>query len=120
MCEVLACAFLLDLVRNHNIDGTSALERHLWNTLGIGRQQDMHKLIEALEEKGGHKQLIMFIIGLAGTGKSTGISVAQRFFILNSARQHQSSGRITYSSSLHTWDLQHRLLRDLLRLQPHS
>ena len=39
----------------------------------------MHRLIEALEEKGGRKQLMMFVTGLAGAGKSTGISVAQRF-----------------------------------------
>ena len=79
MYEVLACTFLLDLVCNHNIDGSAALERHVRNTLGIGRQQDMRRLIEALEEKGGRTQLMMFVTGLAGAGKSTGISVAQRF-----------------------------------------
>ena len=76
---MLACTFLLDLVCNHNIDVSAALERHVRNTLGIGRQQDMHRLIEALEEKGGRKQLMMFVTGLAGAGKSTGIGVAQQF-----------------------------------------
>ena len=39
----------------------------------------MDELTEILEAKGGQKQLIMFVTGLAGAGKSTGINVAQRF-----------------------------------------
>ena len=39
----------------------------------------MHKLIEALEEKGGRTQPMVCVTGMAGAGKSTGISVAQRF-----------------------------------------
>ena len=79
MYEVLACTFLLDLVCNHSIDGNFILKKQIRNTLGMSQQHDMHRLIEALEEKGGRKQLMMFITRLAGAGKSTGISVAQRF-----------------------------------------
>ena len=39
----------------------------------------MDRLTEMIEARGGRNQLIMFVTGLAGAGKSTGINVAQRF-----------------------------------------
>ena len=47
--------------------------------LGSERSHDMDRLTKILEARGGRKQLIMFVTGLAGAGKSTGINVAQRF-----------------------------------------
>ena len=39
----------------------------------------MDKLTKIPKARGGREQLIMFVTGLAGAGKSTGINVAQRF-----------------------------------------
>ena len=61
------------------IDGVTALEKKLRSTLGVGREKDMDQLEKLLKKKGARTQLVMFITGLAGSGKSTGINVAQRF-----------------------------------------
>ena len=79
MYEVLSCTFLLQLVSKHSIDGVTALEKKLRSTLGVGREKDMDQLEKLLKKKGARKQLVMFVTGLAGSGKSTGINVAQRF-----------------------------------------
>ena len=79
MYEVLACTFLLDLINKQDVDGRPALARKMSGVLGSERSHDMDRLIEILEARGGRKQLIIFVTGLAGAGKSTGINVAQRF-----------------------------------------
>ena len=79
MYEVIACTFLLDMIYSQDIDGKGALERQLSGALGARMGQDMDELVKVLEERGGRRQLIMFATGLAGSGKSTGITVAQRF-----------------------------------------
>ena len=79
MYEVLACTFLLDLINKQNVDRRSALARKMSGVLGSERCHNMDELTEILEAKGGRNQLIMFVTGLAGAGKSTGINIAQRF-----------------------------------------
>ena len=79
MYEVLASTFLLQLISEHSIDGMTALKKKMRGALGLKREQDMEELEELLKKRGARKQLIMFVTGLAGSGKSTGINVAQRF-----------------------------------------
>ena len=79
MYEVLACTFLLDLINKQDVDGRPALARKMSGVLGSERSHDMDRLTEMLRARGGRKQLIIFVTGLPGAGKSTGINVAQRF-----------------------------------------
>jgi hypothetical protein len=65
--EIIACSFLLDMVNGH----ADCLH-------GMNRQQRT-KLIQKLEARGGREQLIMFLTGFAGAGKSTCVKIAQRF-----------------------------------------
>ena len=76
--EIIACTFLLQLVYEGR-DGTSILGQYLGSALGTGRKEDMDRLVEHLKARGGMDQLIMFLTGPAGAGKSTAVKVAQRF-----------------------------------------
>jgi hypothetical protein len=40
---------------------------------------DIRDIVNRLEARGGQNQLIMFLTGLAGSGKSTAMQVAQQF-----------------------------------------
>ena len=91
MYEVLACTFLLYLINKQDVDGRPVLARKMSGELGSERSHDMDRLTEILEARGGRKQLIMFVTGLAGSGKSTRINVAQRL-----------CGETTHFSSRHT------------------
>jgi len=42
-------------------------------------KEDMDLLVESLKARGGMSQLLMFLTGPAGAGKSTAVKVAQRF-----------------------------------------
>ena len=77
--EVLCCTFLLDLIKEAN-NPDSDLYSHLQQAIGA-RCDDgqIDKLIEELKIRGGHDQLIMFLSGPAGAGKSTATKVAYRF-----------------------------------------
>ena len=79
MYEVLVCTFLLDLINKQELDGESALAQKLSGALGTTRSENMDEVIKILKARGGRDQLIMFVTGLAGAGKSTAINVAQRF-----------------------------------------
>jgi len=76
--EIIACTFLLQLVYEGR-DGTSILGEYLGSALNTGRKEDMDRLVEHLKARGGMDQLIMFLTGPAGAGKSTAVQVAQKF-----------------------------------------
>ena len=77
--EIICCTFLLGLV-NEGRDPNSKLKSHLQQALAEKEdERDMNYLIEELNARGGQEQLIMFLTGPAGAGKSTTLKVAQTF-----------------------------------------
>ena len=77
--EVLCCTFLLDLIKDAN-DPDSDLYSHLQEAISARINSSSNKeLIEELKVRGGHGQLIMFLSGPAGAGKSTATKAAWRF-----------------------------------------
>ena len=83
MYEVIACSFLLGLLDLHDHRGyESPLLTLLGGAIGLERNgiaSDIDDLKQALRDRGGRDQLLMFVTGFAGAGKSTAIKVAQRF-----------------------------------------
>ena len=69
----------MDLINKQELDGESALAQKLSGTLGTARSENMDDVTKLLKARGGREQLIMFVTGLAGTGKSTAINTAQPF-----------------------------------------
>ena len=77
--EVLCCTFLLDLIKDAN-DPDSDLYSHLQEAISARINSSSNKeLIEELKVRGGHDQLIMFLSGPAGAGKSTATKAAWQF-----------------------------------------
>jgi hypothetical protein len=81
MYEVIACSFLLGLLRDSDCNDSEslALQNLLRGAAGQGVIDDTKALEDALKAKGGREKLIMFVTGFAGAGKSTAIKVAQKF-----------------------------------------
>jgi len=75
--EIIACTFLLELI-NEGRDSSSMLGKYLGSALG-STDEDMDQLVKHLKARGGMEQLLMFLTGPAGAGKSTAVKVAQRF-----------------------------------------
>ena len=75
--EIIACTFLLELVEEGR-DKSSILGQYLGSALG-SIKEDTDLLVENLKARGGMSQLLMFLTGPAGAGKSTAVKVAQRF-----------------------------------------
>ena len=64
--EIIASSFLLSLIEDGiGIDETDS--------------EGKEELIKRLKARGGHAQLIIFLTGFAGAGKSTCVTIAQRF-----------------------------------------
>jgi hypothetical protein len=77
--EVMCCTFLLGLVKDGD-NPRSSLGSSLNQAISPGDdERDMEKLVEELKVRGGKDQLIMFLTGPAGAGKSTAVKVARRF-----------------------------------------
>ena len=79
MYEVIACSFLLGLLNDSNHNHEQSLEFQNQLRAAAGIIGDIKEVETALIERGGREQLIMFVTGFAGAGKSTAIKVAQRF-----------------------------------------
>ncbi len=76
---MIACTFLLDLVRDGN-DSSTTLFTSLQKTIGQNPSSEIIKdIVDKLQARGGQEQLIMFLTGPAGSGKSTAVRVAERF-----------------------------------------
>ena len=77
--EILCCTFLLGLI-NEGCDSNLKLSSYLQQAISVEiDEQDMVDLTQELKVRGGHDQLIMFLTGPAGAGKSTALRVARRF-----------------------------------------
>jgi hypothetical protein len=76
--EMIACTFLLGLVNNGS-DKNTKLGAYLQQTMEIPTTADAKDVIKKLKARGGRDQLLMFLTGPAGLGKSTAIKVAQQF-----------------------------------------
>lgn len=76
--EIICCTFLLGLVTDGS-DHNTILGRRLGQTLGSSSITNTEDIVEDLVARGGMTQLLMFLTGPAGAGKSTAIKVAQRF-----------------------------------------
>ena len=76
--EMIACTFLLGLV-NDGSDKNTKLGSYLQQTLEIASSTDATNIIKKLKARGGMDQLLMFLTGPAGSGKSTSMKIAQQF-----------------------------------------
>ena len=76
--EVICCTFLLGLI-NDDLDNDETLRTHLNQALSSYKQKKTKKIIKELKIRGGDDQLLMFLTGPAGAGKSTAVMVARRF-----------------------------------------
>jgi hypothetical protein len=102
--EMIACTFLLSLVKDGN-DSSTTLFTSLQKTVGKNPSSETIKdIVDKLQAKGSQEQLIMFLTGPAGSGKSTDARVAEQFcyeFVLLLV----SCGVIQHSCLLHTLEL---------------
>jgi len=76
--EMIACTFLLDLVHDGN-DPTTTLYSGLTQTMRGDDNMTIRDIVRRLKARGGQDQLMMFLTGPAGSGKSTAVMVAQQF-----------------------------------------
>jgi hypothetical protein len=76
--EMIACTFLLGLLNDGN-DKNTKLGAYLQQSMEIAATADVNDVIKKLKARGGHDQLLMFLTGPAGSGKSTAMKVAQQF-----------------------------------------
>ncbi len=75
--EIIACTFLLGLIKDGNNPKTT-LYLSLQQSMGCPNTTDMD-LVNRLKARGGQDQLLVFLTGPAGSGKSTAVMVAQQF-----------------------------------------
>jgi hypothetical protein len=76
--EMIACTFLLGLVKDGN-DSNTTLFTSLQKTVGGESSKEITDIVKRLEARGGQEQLLLFLTGPAGSGKSTAMSVAEQF-----------------------------------------
>ena len=76
--EMIACTFLLGLV-NDGSNKNKKLGAYLQQTMEVATTADAKDVIKKLKARGGRDQLLMFLTGPAGSGKSTSMKVAQQF-----------------------------------------
>jgi len=76
--EMIACTFLIGLV-NDGSDKNTKLGSYLQQTLEIASITDATDIIKKLKARGGRDQLLMFLTGPAGSGKSTAMKIAQQY-----------------------------------------
>ena len=74
--EIIACTFLLGLVRDGS-DPSTTLYKGLVGTMG--HPNSINDIVRRLKARGGQRQMIMFLTGPAGSGKSTAVTVARQF-----------------------------------------
>ena len=74
--QELSCTFLLDVICKESQNFSDRVVE----ALGMDEEgSDLQQLIGELKARGGKEQLLMFLTGMAGAGKSSGITVAQAF-----------------------------------------
>jgi hypothetical protein len=72
--EIICCTFLIGLIKDGR-DASTKLGKCLSHTLTGSSTTNTCNLIEQLEARGGVDQLLMFLTGAAGAGKSTAVKV---------------------------------------------
>jgi hypothetical protein len=77
--EMIACTFIFGLVRDEN-DSNTTLFTCLQKTMGGESSQEIADIVRKLSPRGGQEQLLLFLTGPAGSGKSTAMRVAEQFF----------------------------------------
>ena len=75
---MIACTFLLGLL-NDGTDKNTKLGSYLQQTMEIATTSDVNDVTKKLKARGGQDQLLMFLTGPAGSGKSTAMKIAQQF-----------------------------------------
>jgi hypothetical protein len=73
--EMITCTFLLGLVSDRS-DKNTKLGAYLQQTMEIATTADANDVITKLKARGGRDQLLMFLTGPAGLGKSTSMKIA--------------------------------------------
>ena len=77
--EFICCTLFLGLIQDGQ-DPDTQLGSCLAEALtGSGDNENMGEIIHELKARGGKEQLVMFLTGPAGAGKSTAVTIAQRF-----------------------------------------
>ncbi len=76
--EMIACTFLLGLVKDGN-DSNTTLFTSLQKTMGGEWSKELADIVRLSEARGGQEQLLLFLTGPAGSGKSTAMRVAEQF-----------------------------------------
>jgi hypothetical protein len=103
---MIACTFLLSLVKDRN-DSSTTLFTSLQKSVGGNPSSETIKdIVDKLQARGGQEQLVMFLTGPAGSGKSTAVRVAEQF-VMSFVLLLVSCGVIQHSCLLHTPELLH-------------
>jgi hypothetical protein len=76
--EMIACTFLLGLVKNGR-DPHTILGAYLQKSLGGPTTTNIQDIVKRLKARGGQDQMLMFLTGPVGSGKSSVLMVAQQF-----------------------------------------
>ncbi len=78
--EMVACTFLLGMV-NDGRNPYTKLGKYLQQSLGGSTDTvtNIEDIIKRLKARGEQEQMLMFLTGPAGSGKSTAVMVAQHF-----------------------------------------
>lgn len=76
--EAICATFLLNLVTDGG-DDTTLLGNYLSDTIPDATSDEIKDVIEELKARGGNAQLIMFLSGPAGAGKTKAVKTAEKF-----------------------------------------
>jgi hypothetical protein len=78
--ELIACTFLLGMV-NDGHNPYTKLGKYLQQSLGgsTNTVTNIEDIVKWLKARSGQEQMLMFLTGPAGSGKSTAVMVAQHF-----------------------------------------
>ncbi len=76
--EMIACTFLLGLVKVGH-DSKTTLFTSLQKSCGSNPSAEIEDIVEKLKARGGQEQLVIFLTGPAGSGKSMAMRVAEQF-----------------------------------------
>jgi hypothetical protein len=76
--EMIACTFLLGLVKDGN-DSNTTLFTSLQKTMGGESSKEIADTVRKLEAEGSQENFFLFLTGSAGSGKSTAMRVAKQF-----------------------------------------
>ncbi len=75
---MIACTFFIGLVNNPQNPHTN-IGAYLQQRLRDSTTADIEDTVKMLKTRGGRLQMLMFLMGPAGSGKSTAVMVAQQF-----------------------------------------